>query len=97
MLVWLMGECVAARSRRIDAVRSSMCLSGCSMWSLCALVNCLWAALAVRLMRVLSVNMSVSGGGGVFAPHRPENSFEFLCLGDPGGEAVDAFGMHLIG
>ena len=42
------------------------------------------------------VDVSVRGGW-VFTPHGPENSLEFLCFGDPGGEAVDAFGVHLVG
>ena len=39
-----------------------MCLRGCAVWFLCAMVNCLWAALAVRLKCVLSVKMFMSGG-----------------------------------
>ena len=63
IVVWSIGACVAARSKQTEAVRSSMCLSGWAMWFLYALMNCLWAAFAMRLKRVLSVNMSVPGGG----------------------------------
>ena len=37
------------------------------------------------------------GEGGVLAPHFPEDAFELLCLGDPGGEVTNFLVGHLSG